>query len=74
MKNLSEMWPDFLKWVDDYVELGKGVAANIKFSREDMRYAYQAGYEKGISEKGYSEDVLYDLQFKDDKPVTHQDT
>ena len=67
------MWPTFLEWVDDYVGIGIGGGAKANYSREDMRYAFQAGYEKGAKEKGINEDVVSVLQFKDGKPVTHQD-
>ena len=45
MKNISEMWPKFLLWVDEYVGCGINGSAKAQYSREDMRYAYQAGYE-----------------------------
>ncbi len=43
MKNISEMWDEFLLWVEDYTD-GDSEKV-IQYSREDMRYAYQAGYE-----------------------------
>lgn len=51
MKTLSEMWPVFLSWIDDYVDLGMSDSAKVLYSREDMRYAFQAGYEKAIQEQ-----------------------
>ena len=45
-KTLSEMWLEFLSWVDGYVDCGVNGSACAQYSREDMRYAYQAGYEK----------------------------
>lgn len=46
MKNLSEMWPVFLEWVKDYVDGETHEdAAKCSYSREDMRYAFQGGYE-----------------------------
>ena len=45
-KSLSDMWPEFLKWADEYVGCGLNGSAIAMYSREDMRYAYQAGYEK----------------------------
>ena len=50
MKDLSGMWPEFLEWVNDYVGCGEDGAANAQYSREDMRYAFQAGYEKQLAE------------------------
>ena len=40
------MWPEFLAWADKYVGSGFDGSAKASYSREDMRYAYQAGYEK----------------------------
>jgi hypothetical protein len=45
IKNLGEMWPIFLHWVNDYVGENTNKVGNISYSREDMRYAFQAGYE-----------------------------
>lgn len=50
MKNLSEMWSVFLDWIVDYVDLGMDGSAKVQYSREDMRYAFQAGYEKAHQE------------------------
>jgi len=49
MKTLTEIWPDFLRWVNEYSG-GYKAGCIASYSREDMRYAYQAGYEKGVSE------------------------
>ena len=43
-KSISEMFPDFLRWVAEYAG-GDYAAANASYSREDMRHAFQAGYE-----------------------------
>jgi len=40
---LSLLWPDFLAWVNNYVGDSK-TAALASYSREDMRYAYEAGF------------------------------
>jgi hypothetical protein len=45
IKNLGEMWPIFLYWVNDYVGENTNKFGSISYSREDMRYAFQAGYE-----------------------------
>jgi hypothetical protein len=45
IKNLDEMWPIFLHWVNDYVGQNTNTFGNVPYSREDMRYAFQAGYE-----------------------------
>ena len=49
-KTISEMWPVFLEWVADYAGDSE-TAAHASYSREDMRYAYQAGYEFGKKEE-----------------------
>ena len=41
-KSLDKVWPDFLKWIADYVG-SDYAAANAVYSREDMRNAFQAG-------------------------------
>jgi len=48
--NLSENWPIFLTWYADYCDLeGSSFTwSAIQHSREDMRYAYQAGYEAAL--------------------------
>lgn len=63
MKNLSEMWPTFLEWVKDYVDGNADEdAANCVYSREDMRYAFQAGYELAL-----------DIQTKNIKAIKTQE-
>lgn len=51
MKSLNDMWPTFLEWVKDYVDGDTDEdAAKCSYSREDMRYAFQAGYELASKE------------------------
>lgn len=47
---LTENWPLFLNWYADYCGFDVGSFSHpvIKHSREDMRYAYQAGYEASL--------------------------
>jgi hypothetical protein len=45
IKSLDEMWPIFLYWVNDYVGQNTNTFGNVPYSREDMRHAFQAGYE-----------------------------
>jgi len=49
VKKLSEMWPIFLAWVNEYAGT-ESSAASASYSREDMRYAFQAGYEYAIGQ------------------------
>lgn len=44
-KNLDEMWPTFLEWYGKYIGEDCPIDGNYSFSREDMRYAFQAGHE-----------------------------
>lgn len=48
--DLKENWPPFLAWYGDYCDLGGSSFTwpAIQHSREDMRYAYQAGYEAAL--------------------------
>jgi len=44
---LKALWPHFLEWIEEYV--GSPVEArDASYSREDMRYAYKAGFDKAI--------------------------
>lgn len=48
MKDTSGNWIEFLDWYSDYIDAPS--YAKVQLSREDMRYAYQAGYEKAYKE------------------------
>ncbi len=48
MKGISDNWSEFLDWYSDYIEAPP--YARVQLSKEDMRYAYQAGYEKAYKE------------------------
>jgi len=53
MRNLSRNWMLFLVWLADYIDSDndkEDLSAKITYSREDMRLAYQAGYEYGFKE------------------------
>lgn len=47
---LDETWDSFLAWVADYCG-GGGAARRASYSREDMRYAFAAGYAKKRDEQ-----------------------
>lgn len=42
---VAELWPVFLHWVTEYAG-DSDTAAMACYSREDMRYAFTAGYQK----------------------------
>ena len=48
MNDISGNWSEFLCWYSDYIEAPPHT--QVQLSREDMRYAYQAGYEKAHKE------------------------
>ncbi|QDP52592.1 MAG: hypothetical protein Tp185DCM00d2C31949991_47 [Prokaryotic dsDNA virus sp.] len=48
MKNLSGNWIDFLNFYEYYIDAPAD--SSIQLSREDMRMAYQSGYEKAHKE------------------------
>lgn len=47
-KDLSENYPVFLNWINHYADTDTSTFDRIQYSREDMRYAFQGGYETAL--------------------------
>ena len=51
-ENLDDMWPTFVDWYQKYIGEDLSLGGNYSFSREDMRYAFQAGCEIHMPTEG----------------------